>query len=92
MIDNLKNKRTSRSSSGLRVRCQVNLYSANNFCPENVVWFFMSAAYIQVHFRLDFFMKANNMNPDLGPYCLQYRVSKNISSQEEQTTHVLMAG
>ena len=26
---------------------------------------FMSAAYIQVHFRLDFFMKANNMNPDL---------------------------
>ena len=39
---------------------------------------FMSAAYIQVHFRLDFFMEANNMNPDqtaawkqsdLGPYC-----------------------
>ena len=24
----------------------------------------MSAAYIQVHFRLDFFMEANNMNPD----------------------------
>ena len=24
---------------------------------------FLSAAYIQVHFRLDFFMEANNMNP-----------------------------
>ena len=33
---------------------------------------FTSDAYIQVHFRLDFFMEANNMNPDqqsdLGPY------------------------
>ena len=36
----------------------------------------MSAVYSQVHFRLDFFMEANNMNPDqtgdcsnLGPYC-----------------------
>ena len=27
------------------------------FCSEN-------AAYIQVHFRLYFFMEANNMNPD----------------------------
>ena len=37
---------------------------------------FTSAAYIQVHFRLDFFMEATNMNTeqsDLGPYCLQYR-------------------
>ena len=24
----------------------------------------MSAAYIQVHLRLDFFMEASNMNPD----------------------------
>ena len=24
----------------------------------------MSAVYIQVHFRLDVFMKADNMNPD----------------------------
>ena len=24
----------------------------------------MSAAYIQVHFRLDFYMEANNMNTD----------------------------
>ena len=32
--------------------------------------------YIQVHFRLEFFMEANSMNSDqqsdLGPYCLQY--------------------
>ena len=43
----------------------------------------MSAAYIQVNFRLDFYMEANNMNPDqtaiwkqsdLGPFCLQYRL------------------
>ena len=48
----------------------------------------MSDAYIQVHFKLDFFMVANNMNPeqsapleqsDLGPYCLQYMLPKNIS-------------
>ena len=41
----------------------------------------MSAAYTKVHFRLEFFMEANNINPDqaaplgqsdLGPYCLPY--------------------
>ena len=46
------------------------------------------AAYIQVQFTLDFFMKANNMNPDqtaskeqsdLGPICVQYRLLKDIS-------------
>ena len=55
----------------------------------------MSAAYIQVHFRLDIFMEANSMDPDqtapkeqsdLGPYCLQHRLPKNISRQEEQST------
>ena len=44
----------------------------------------MSAAYIQVHFRLDF-MEANTMNPNqtapkeqsvLATYCLQYRLPK----------------
>ena len=38
---------------------------------------FTSAAYIKVHFKLDFFMEANNMNLehfDLGPYCLQLRL------------------
>ena len=29
------------------------------------------------------------MNPDLGPYCLQYRLPKNISRQEEQTAKVV---
>ena len=28
------------------------------------ICFFTSAAYIQVNFRLQFFMEANNMNPD----------------------------
>ena len=46
----------------------------------NVCWL----AYIQVHFRLDFFMEANTMDPDqtapdLGPYCVQYMLPKNIS-------------
>ena len=35
----------------------------------------MSAAYIQVRFRLDFIMEANTMNHDqtapCSPYCLQ---------------------
>ena len=48
----------------------------------------MGAMSMQVHFRLDFTMEANIMNPDhtapmeqsdLGPYCLQYRLPKNIS-------------
>ena len=33
-----------------------------------------AAAYVHVHFRLDFFMEATNINPDqsdLDPYCLQ---------------------
>ena len=48
---------------------------------------FTSAAYLVMHFKLDFFMEANMMNPDqtvpkeqsdLGPYCLQYQLPKNI--------------
>ena len=31
---------------------------------DNAISYFTSAAYIQVHFRLDFFMEENNMNPD----------------------------
>ena len=62
----------------------------------------MFAVYNQVHFRLDFIMEANTMNPDktapfvqqseLGPYCLQYRLPKNISRREEQTTKVVTGG
>ena len=47
--------------------------------------FYVCSIYIQVHFRLDFIIEANTMNPDqlweqsdLGPYCLQYRLPKNI--------------
>ena len=32
------------------------------------------------------------MYPDLGPYCLQYRLPKNISRQEERTTKVMTGG
>ena len=47
----------------------------------------MSAAYILVLFRQDFIIEVNNMNldqtvpkeqSDQGPYCSQYRLSKNI--------------
>ena len=51
----------------------------------------MPAAYIHVHFRLDFIIEANTMNPDqtapksdLGPYCLQYMLPKNINGQESR--------
>ena len=58
---------------------------------------FLSATYIQVHFRQDFFMEANYIYPnqipreqsDLGTYYLQYRLPKNISRREMQTTKVL---
>ena len=45
----------------------------------------ISAAYNQMHFRLVFVMETNTVNPDqtdpkehidLGPYCLQYRLTK----------------
>ena len=53
---------------------------------------FTSVAYIQVHFRLEFFMEANNMNPDqtalsdLAPYCLQYRQDKRSRQQKSWLT------
>ena len=40
-----------------------NPYPANIF-PENFVCFFMPAAKILEHFRLDFIVEENTMNPD----------------------------
>ena len=34
-------------------------------------------------------MIANNTNPSLGPYCLQYRLPKNIGRLEKQTLKVI---
>ena len=58
-----------------------------------------SAVYIQVHFRQDFFHRSKHCEPlsdcfkreqsDLGYFCLQYRLLKNISRQDEQMTNVL---
>ena len=54
--------------------------------PRKCCLLFMSAAYIHVHFRLEFIMVADTMNPDqtapkgeqcdLGPYCLPLRLPK----------------
>ena len=43
----------------------------------------MSAAYIQVHPRLDGFMVNPNHTVHLGPYCLQYRLPKTIIAYEK---------
>ena len=51
----------------------------------------MSAAFIQVYFRLDFLWKQTiwvREPSDLGPYCLQYKLPKNISRRKEQMTKV----
>ena len=56
---------------------------------------FTSAAYIQVHSRQDFFMEANNMNPDQTRLicdhivCNIVNLPKNISRPEEQMTKVM---
>ena len=59
---------------------------------------FTSAAYIQAHFRLEFFIKVNDMNTDQtapkeqsaqDPYCKQYRLHGNISRRNEQTAKVV---
>ena len=59
----------------------------------------MPAAYIQVHFRQDFFMEANNMNPDQtapkgGSSLIWVDIVCNIATSEHkqmrvQTTKVL---
>ena len=52
------------------------------FCSENIVW-----CINEVHFRLNFIMKAKNMNSGQiapCPYCLRYRLLKNISRSELQ--------
>ena len=46
---------------------------------------FTSAANIQVHFRLDFYIESNTIETDqeqsdLGPYCLQYRLPRNTDN------------
>ena len=47
----------------------------------------------RMHFRLDFKMEVNNINPDktapleqsdLGPYCLQYMLAKNKQMRESR--------
>ena len=46
--------------------CHLLIFSQTSlifFCSENVLCF-KSAAYIQVHFSLDFIMEENTMNPD----------------------------
>ena len=62
---------------------------------------FRPAAYIQVHFKLDFIMEANTMDPDqtapkeqsdLCTYCLQYRLPKNISRRESRLQKLWMVG
>ena len=69
----------------------------STICPYPTIFFVMKMSsafylccisYIQVHFRLDFIMETNIMNPDqtapmeqsdLSSYCLQYRLPKKIS-------------
>ena len=66
----------------------LNSHPTIKFLSRKYCLLFISAANIQVHFRLDFIMEAITMNPeirllpcehpDLDPYCLQYRLPKNI--------------
>ena len=55
----------------------------------------------QVQFRLVFIIEANTMNPDhtapreqseLGPFCLKFRLSKNISRWESRKEMVWLEG
>ena len=74
-------RKIKKSKKDKEVR-NVKLISPIFYCPENVVCILTSAAYIQVHFRLDFTMDANTINPDQtapwqqsnqGPYIVQYQ-------------------
>ena len=56
-----------------------------SFCPENVLYFFTSTAYIQVHIRIEFVsLEANTMNPDQLP--------KNTSRWESRQQKSWLAG
>ena len=64
------------------------------FCPDNVVCILCLLHILQ--FTSDKILSWKQtlwtlirLQSDLGPYCLQYWLLKNISRQEEQTTKVL---
>ena len=67
------------------------------FCPEKCHPSFTSAAYIQVHFRLDLIMEANTINPDqtapfcLCPYCSQTVQTKSRHAISDQNMHCLQS-
>ena len=63
------------------------------FSPEKCL-LLTAAAYIQMNFRLYFFMETNNMIPDqtapweqsdLISYCLQYRLSKQMTGADNKS-------
>ena len=69
------------------------------FCSENVVCWLHLLHIFKCPSDYIFSIEVNNMIPDqtappkeqsdLGPYCLQYRLPKNISRQEEQTANIV---
>ena len=64
-------------------------------CSENV-FLITSVAYIEMYLGLILPRKQNTMDPNqtapLGPYCLQYRLPKNISIFESRRQLLWMAG
>ena len=62
------------------------------FCPDNCYLFKTSAAYIHMHAHAYFITEANTMNPDQGPYCLQYRPEKYISRRKSRQQLLYIAG
>ena len=73
--------------------CSINPYPADiNFVLKYCL-LLSSAENIQMHFRLDFTMEANNVDPDqtapleqsdLGLYCFLYMLSTNRSKSESR--------
>ena len=62
------------------VKPQTNQLKKKHFFFVLKMSAFTSAAYIQVHCRLDFIMETNTMNPD----CLQYMLPKNNSRRKSR--------
>ena len=78
----------------LRVKL-FNPYAITVSCPENVLFFYVCCIYPSAPQTI-FFNESKQYESlsdweqsDLGPYCLQYMLPKNISRPEEKRTKVV---
>ena len=64
LLDTFDDYKAHQQTQVLHFPILINPYPANIFSSWKCCLLFTYAAYIELHFRLDFIMKANTMSPD----------------------------